>query len=84
MNVCEDFICFNSYFNEEIYIIDVSQSVEHDHPHSLEFLRKDCENVNGLDFIFFIKFDSIIFAYLILFRIFQKKKCCCNDCKRTV
>jgi RIO kinase 1 len=28
-----------------LYIIDVSQSVEHDHPHALEFLRKDCANV---------------------------------------
>lgn len=26
-------------------MIDVSQSVEHDHPHALEFLRKDCTNV---------------------------------------
>jgi RIO kinase 1 len=33
------------YLNGEIYIIDVSQSVEHDHPHALEFLRKDCTNV---------------------------------------
>lgn len=30
-----------------MYIIDVSQAVEHDHPHALEFLRKDCTNVNG-------------------------------------
>ena len=30
-----------------VCIIDVSQSVEHDHPHALEFLRKDCANVNG-------------------------------------
>jgi serine/threonine-protein kinase RIO1 len=37
----------NRYFNDEIYIIDVSQSVEHDHPHALEFLRKDCTNING-------------------------------------
>jgi len=29
------------------YIIDVSQSVEHDHPHALDFLRKDCMNVTG-------------------------------------
>ena len=28
-----------------LYIIDVSQSVEHDHPQALEFLRKDCGNV---------------------------------------
>ena len=26
-------------------MIDVSQAVEHDHPHALEFLRKDCANV---------------------------------------
>lgn len=37
---------FNMLFlNGEVYIIDVSQSVEHDHPHALEFLRKDCTNV---------------------------------------
>lgn len=32
--------------DDEIYIIDVSQSVEHDHVMALEFLRKDCVNVN--------------------------------------
>lgn len=26
-------------------MIDVSQSVEHDHPHALEFLRKDVLNI---------------------------------------
>src|SRR5690349_2902784 len=31
--------------NLQIYLIDVSQSVEHDHPNALEFLRKDCRNV---------------------------------------
>uniref|UniRef100_A0A671ND87 Serine/threonine-protein kinase RIO1 n=1 Tax=Sinocyclocheilus anshuiensis TaxID=1608454 RepID=A0A671ND87_9TELE len=35
------------YHNGDAYIIDVSQSVEHDHPHALEFLHKDCSNVNG-------------------------------------
>jgi len=34
------------YFRGEIVVIDVSQSVEHDHPHALEFLRKDCTNIN--------------------------------------
>ncbi|KAF4790941.1 Serine/threonine-protein kinase RIO1 [Turdus rufiventris] len=34
------------YHGGDVYIIDVSQSVEHDHPHALEFLRKDCANVN--------------------------------------
>ncbi|KAJ3316450.1 Serine/threonine-protein kinase RIO1 [Blyttiomyces sp. JEL0837] len=33
------------YHNKTLYIIDVSQAVEHDHPHALEFLRKDCANV---------------------------------------
>lgn len=34
------------YHNSSIYVIDVSQSVEHDHPSALEFLRKDCFNIN--------------------------------------
>ncbi|CAD6184744.1 unnamed protein product [Caenorhabditis auriculariae] len=33
-------------FDGQLYIIDVSQSVEQDHPHALEFLRIDCNNVN--------------------------------------
>lgn len=33
------------YHSKKLYIIDVSQSVEHDHPHALEFLRKDCANI---------------------------------------
>ncbi|KAK6519618.1 protein kinase rio1 [Arthrobotrys megalospora] len=34
------------YHNGKLYIIDVSQSVEHDHPRSLEFLRMDIKNVS--------------------------------------
>ncbi|GBP74158.1 hypothetical protein EVAR_53348_1 [Eumeta japonica] len=34
------------YHNGNIVVIDVSQSVEHDHPHALEFLRKDCTNIS--------------------------------------
>ncbi|KAF4525924.1 hypothetical protein B566_EDAN014687 [Ephemera danica] len=33
------------YHDGHVYVIDVSQSVEHDHPHALEFLRKDCTNI---------------------------------------
>ncbi|XP_012273514.1 serine/threonine-protein kinase RIO1 [Orussus abietinus] len=33
------------YHKESVVIIDVSQSVEHDHPHALDFLRKDCTNI---------------------------------------
>ncbi|KAK3592892.1 hypothetical protein CHS0354_004118 [Potamilus streckersoni] len=37
---------FNLLYHEgQVYVIDVSQSVEHDHPQALEFLRKDCSNV---------------------------------------
>lgn len=37
---------FNMLYHQgNIYVIDVSQSVEHDHVHALEFLRKDCTNI---------------------------------------
>lgn len=35
------------YQDGSIVVIDVSQSVEHDHPLALEFLRKDCTNITG-------------------------------------
>jgi RIO kinase 1 len=34
------------YHQKKLFIIDVSQSVEHDHPRSLEFLRMDIKNVS--------------------------------------
>lgn len=33
------------YHDDKLFIIDVSQSVEHDHPRSLDFLRMDVKNV---------------------------------------
>lgn len=33
------------YYQTKLYFIDVSQSVEHEHPSANEFLRKDCRNV---------------------------------------
>lgn len=42
-----DFSEYNMlYYHGEIWVIDVSQSVEHDHPMALDFLRRDCVNVN--------------------------------------
>lgn len=39
---------FNLLYHQGLlYVIDVSQSVEYDHPNALEFLRKDCVNVNS-------------------------------------
>ena len=34
------------YHDEHLYIIDVSQSVEHDHPSAFDFLRKDLKNLD--------------------------------------
>lgn len=34
------------YHLNSIVVIDVSQSVEHDHSRALDFLRKDCYNIN--------------------------------------
>ncbi|KYO34679.1 serine/threonine-protein kinase RIO1 [Alligator mississippiensis] len=51
------------YHNGEVFIIDVSQSVEHDHPHALEFLRKDCANIND----FFQKYDVAVMTVRELF-----------------
>ncbi|KAL3761386.1 hypothetical protein ACHAW5_004999 [Stephanodiscus triporus] len=34
------------WHNNMVYVIDVSQSVETDHPSALDFLRKDASNVN--------------------------------------
>lgn len=38
---------FNILFQDgQLVIIDVSQAVEHDHPHAFDFLRKDCTNIS--------------------------------------
>ncbi|KAF2770646.1 Serine/threonine-protein kinase Rio1 [Teratosphaeria nubilosa] len=34
------------YHGGKLFVIDVSQSVEHDHPRSLEFLRMDIKNIS--------------------------------------
>lgn len=34
------------YWKSDVVIIDVSQSVEDDHPMALDFLRRDCANIN--------------------------------------
>ncbi|KAI0527733.1 RIO1 family-domain-containing protein [Xylaria bambusicola] len=55
------------YHDKQLYIIDVSQSVEHDHPRSLEFLRMDIKNTGdffrrqGVDTLA----DRVIFDFII-------------------
>lgn len=51
------------YHDGSIVIIDVSQSVEHDHPMALEFLRKDCTNITE----FFKKNDVGVMSVKALF-----------------
>jgi len=51
------------YHQGDAFIIDVSQSVEHDHPHALEFLRKDLFNVTE----FFRKLDVAVLGLKELF-----------------
>jgi len=51
------------YHLGDAYIIDVSQSVEHDHPHALEFLRKDLFNVTE----FFRKLEVAVLGLKELF-----------------
>jgi RIO kinase 1 len=46
------------YWKGKPVCIDVSQSIEHDHPSALYFLRKDCFNVNN----FFKKKGVLVFG----------------------
>ena len=34
------------WHQDKVWVIDVSQGVEHDHPMALDFLRRDCHNIN--------------------------------------
>lgn len=64
------------YFEEVIYIIDVSQSVEDDHPNALNFLKRDCNNINifferkGVDVIT----NQQLFEIVSTFHLKQKRE----------
>ena len=51
------------FWKGKIYMIDVSQSIEHDHPHALDFLRRDLLNVNN----FFKKKNVLVFGLKQIF-----------------
>uniref|UniRef100_A0A3Q3R8P5 Serine/threonine-protein kinase RIO1 n=1 Tax=Monopterus albus TaxID=43700 RepID=A0A3Q3R8P5_MONAL len=63
------------YHNGDAYIIDVSQSVEHDHPRALEFLRKDCSNVNQ----FFVKHGVAVMTARELFDFITDPSITCHN-----
>ncbi|RMD42753.1 hypothetical protein DV735_g2341, partial [Chaetothyriales sp. CBS 134920] len=56
------------YHDDKPYIIDVSQSVEHDHPRSLEFLRMDIKNVSD----FFRRKDVAVLADRVTYEFVVK------------
>lgn len=43
------------YYQQQLHFIDVSQSVEHEHPSAADFLRKDCRNVTD----YFTKYGGL-------------------------
>lgn len=51
------------YFEGHLYIIDVSQAVDLDHPHALDFLREDCLHVSD----FFRKYGVAVMTIRELF-----------------
>ncbi|KAM3604043.1 uncharacterized protein V6R79_005645 [Siganus canaliculatus] len=63
------------YHDGDAYIIDVSQSVEHDHPHALEFLRKDCSNINE----FFVKRGVAVMTVRELFDFITDPSITCHN-----
>ena len=48
-----------------LVVIDVSQSVEHDHPNALVFLRQDCTNISR----FFCKSGAVVMSVKQLFTL---------------
>ena len=60
---------YNMLWHENnLYFIDVSQSVEPRHPHALEFLYRDCRNVTS----FFEKFGVEVLSAENLFNDVSK------------
>merc|ERR1719456_1523875 len=58
------------YHNGEAYLIDVSQSVEHEHPRAMQFLKRDCLNVRN----FFRKHCESTLPVRTLFEFITEEK----------
>ncbi|KAK3040664.1 hypothetical protein RJ639_026985 [Escallonia herrerae] len=58
------------YYEGHLYIIDVSQSVDLDHPHALDFLREDCVHVSD----FFKKHGVAVMTIRELFDFIAQQK----------
>ena len=63
-----DFNQFNLlWFENRVWVIDVSQSVEPIHPMGLDFLLRDCDNIHKVLYIF-------LFLFYWIYNINSKKK----------
>lgn len=58
------------YWKEELYIIDVSQTMEDNHPLAIEFLKRDLYNTN----LYFKQHGVLIFKLRSLFRFVTDSK----------
>lgn len=58
------------YWKEELYIIDVSQTMEDNHPLAIEFLKRDLYNTN----LYFKQQGVLIFKLRSLFRFVTDSK----------
>lgn len=56
-------LIFFRYHKNRIYVIDVSQAVEHDHPNALLFLRQDCHAITE----FFVRKNCVTLTVRELF-----------------
>ncbi|AET39775.1 protein kinase RIO1 Ecym_4763 [Eremothecium cymbalariae DBVPG len=62
---------YNSIVHEsKLYIIDVSQSVQPEHPMSLDFLRMDIKNINA----YFVKIGINVFSERAIFQFVISEK----------
>jgi RIO kinase 1 len=68
------------YHNKQIWVIDVSQSVEKDHPFSFEFLKRDIYNINK----YYEKLGVNIFKFKSLFNIITDPKLTAEDVEQLI
>lgn len=67
-------------YNDQLYFINVSQSVETDHPMVFEFLKRDCININN----FFSRIGIHPISSKSLFYFIIKESISCDDMENSI